>query len=335
MTWTYPPTPQQWCKAFGITRREFDMSVVAHGKKQHLPGLPETWIESYLNAGIKVVLACEAFFKDPDKAMLWLKWGRLAPYGDVTSLELLADGRFEDVLYGLRVGEIGIHDFWQGHQFGSRFRLLVFLDMDGVVFLKDAEPLNELRRAAVGGEPIARALARCRKVWPKLFDERASQYLKRIENKFHPLYVVTSSWRLHFDEQTLVAVLARTQLGFVGEGLHDDFRTNFRLSPNRWREIQDWVADHPQMSKNYVVLDDMSSGHDIHRVLTEMSADLQEKFAPFIVLCDPRQGITDLEFEALDDALTRRKVELERECKESYEQWWALQRDLHLRAGID
>ena len=176
---------------------------------------------------------------------------------------------------------------------------------------------------------------RYRRAWRTLFEARAVRYLMRIHAEFHPLYVLTSAWRLHFDEQTLIALLERTKLRFVGEGLHDDFRTGVSHGPNRWRASQGWVADHPEMAKNYVVLDDTTSGGDIHRGLPDIHASLQYRYAPFVVLCDASQGITDIEFGALRQALTRRKAELEKEHRASYKQWWQLERDLLVRAGIE
>ena len=312
MTWVVAPTQDAWCKALGIRRGEFEASVVSYGKK-FLPGLPGTWIEPYLLACMQVVQAAQVFFGDHEKALLWLRGGPLAPFGGATPRALLAQGRFDDVRYALRVGEIGLQEFWQEHQAGARFRTLVFLDLDGVVCLRGIEPLNELKRDLLAGTPLEPALNRYRRAWRTLFEARAVRYLMRIHAEFHPLYVLTSSWRLHFDEQTLIALLERSKLRFVGEGLHDDFRTGVGRVPNRWRELQDWVAEHPEMAKNYVVLDDTCSGGDIHRALAVLPANLQHRFAPFIVLCNASQGITDIEFGALHQALTLREAELDRD----------------------
>mgnify|MGYP003576837609 CR=1 FL=1 len=125
-------TPTGWCEAMSISQGAFEASVECYGRKI-LPGLPGTWIEPYLQACTQVVGAAEAFFGDHENAMLWLREGPLAPFGGATPRALLAQGRFDDVLYCLRVGEIGLEEFWQEHQAGTRFQTLVSLNLDGVV----------------------------------------------------------------------------------------------------------------------------------------------------------------------------------------------------------
>lgn len=173
-------------------------------------------------------------------------------------------------------------------------RPVLFLDFDDVLCLS----------SPYGGFDVITALSQVQKktakvqdfeeIWAQLFDREARALLEKIHDEFHPVYVLSTSWRMFMNKDALVAVLMNTGLEFVAQSLHQNWQTPQFLSPQlRAREIESWLGGNPDQGNSWVVLDDERSG-------TGYGEDypIRENRA-FIVLCREGQGLAEAEYERL------------------------------------
>lgn len=80
----------------------------------------------------------------------------------------------------------------------------------------------------------------------------------------------------------MLSVFDKTGLAFVNACLRDEWTTPKSSSSNRHAEISAWLAKHPDV-KNYLILDDLNSGHTLH------GADLH----PRTIFCGSTAGLDD------------------------------------------
>lgn len=166
---------------------------------------------------------------------------------------------------------------------------MLFLDIDDVLCLNQP----------YGGYDVALALSptsRGKKsfappgLWEQLFDATACEHLRRIDEEFHPVYVLSTSWTRVLDDNSLRDALSRSGLGFVVDSLHRDMVTpKIRGRTNRWAEISAWLQAHPSFAARWVVLDDELSG-------TGLDHGLPSEALGFIVLCKESVGLTCAEY---------------------------------------
>ena len=184
-----------------------------------------------------------------------------------------------------------------GHQ--GAHRVVLFLDIDDVLCLNQP----------YGGYDVALALSptsRGKKntappgLWDKLFDATACEHLRRIDEEFHPVYVLSTSWARVLDDEKLRDALSRGGLGFVVDNLHPDMVTpNISGRSGRWAEISVWVQTHPTFASSWVVLDDELSG-------TGLDVEQPSENLSFIVRCRENVGLTEPEYVKLRAALQLR-----------------------------
>ena len=168
-------------------------------------------------------------------------------------------------------------------------RIVLFLDIDDVLCLN----------SPFGGYDVALALSptsRGRKntappgLWDQLFDATACEHLRRIDEEFHPVYVLSTSWSRVLDDDRLRDALVRGGLDFVVDSLHREMVTpKIKGRTNRWAEISAWLQAHPSFAARWVVLDDELSG-------TGLDHGLPSETLRFIVLCKESVGLTCAEY---------------------------------------
>lgn len=168
-------------------------------------------------------------------------------------------------------------------------RPVVFLDFDDVICLNS--PCGGYdAKLAVNDESS--------EIWASLFDEKAKK-LQTLNEKFAPWYVISSSWWWLFDKGKLVEVMQRSGLNFVADNLHSTWATPKQSRQGmRATEVKNWLALHPEFSNSWVVVDDKLSGTGFKNWSNEALS--------YVVLCQLRVGLPDLEFVQLQAALERR-----------------------------
>ena len=177
---------------------------------------------------------------------------------------------------------------------------VLFLDIDDVLCLNKP----------YGGYDVALALSptsRGKKhtpppgLWDQLFDATACEHLRRLDQEFHPVYVISSSWTRVLDDKKLRSALVRGGLGFVVDSLHRDMVTPRIVGRNNRRaEISAWLQTHPTFASRFVVLDDELSG-------TGLDYGLPSEALRFIVLCRESVGLTSAEYVRLRAAFQLRR----------------------------
>lgn len=131
---------------------------------------------------------------------------------------------------------------------------LVFLDMDDVLCLhKDYHSgrMLQIFKQPVPDDP---------ELWKWLVDAGAAENLRQLNAEFRPAYVISSSWATYLNREQMCEALTRTQLQFVVENLHPEWRTPRARSSSRRDEINWWLDAHRQPSQPFIVLDDSWSG---------------------------------------------------------------------------
>lgn len=170
-------------------------------------------------------------------------------------------------------------------------RAVLFLDIDDVVGLN----------RPYGGYDVALALSPKSRgrasappgLWRELFDATACGHLRRIDEAFHPTYVISSSWKRVLDDVKLRDALNRGGLKFVVDSLHRAMVTpTIKGRTNRWAEICAWLQSHPEFASRWVVLDDELSG-------TGLDIGQASENLPFIVRCKENVGLTEVEYDKL------------------------------------
>lgn len=160
----------------------------------------------------------------------------------------------------------------------------VFADMDGVLnsagFLRNVEHPEEL--------PPGGSFA----WWARMVDPAAVRCLNRLTEATGAVIVWSSSWRLHFTDETAAEFLKSVRVTATCIG-----RTPSKMSlQTRAAEVAMWLRDHPEVDA-FVVLDDDK-------------VDL----APFsglpqgvVIRTDWEEGLTEADVDAAIEALGRRR----------------------------
>ncbi|MCU4120365.1 HAD domain-containing protein [Variovorax sp. N23] len=166
------------------------------------------------------------------------------------------------------------------------------MDIDDVLCLNAPYGGYDAAAALAAERPTKRsaAVATSANIWDSLFEAAACGHLRRINDEFCPLYVLTTSWWQALGEKRLREALARGGLQWVVDSLHPDAATpKIRGRTNRRAEIQAWLAAHPEFANRFVVIDDELSG-------TGLDLELQSEHGPFIVLCKESRGLREAEY---------------------------------------
>lgn len=131
-------------------------------------------------------------------------------------------------------------------------------------------------------------------VYRRLFHPPAVDVLRRMHEQVGGKlrYVISSSWREHFNRAQMRYVLRQAGLVFVADCLEDRTRwsTPRFLQPDRYREVSAWLATH-HAGEAYVVIDDEWSGPSLSGSLA---------YSRRVILCEEGVG---LEAEHLDNLL--------------------------------
>jgi hypothetical protein len=140
-------------------------------------------------------------------------------------------------------------------------------------------------------------------LWEQLFDAAACEHLRRIDEEFRPVYVISSSWTRVLDDLKLRDALSRGGLDFVVDSLHHDMVTpkGIRGRTSRWSEISQWLRAHPPFASSWIVLDDELSG-------TGLDVGQPGGNLPYIVRCRENVGLTDQEYLQLHAAFLLRSA---------------------------
>ena len=157
-------------------------------------------------------------------------------------------------------------------------RPVVFLDLDDVLAIHREHNSFQVLAAFKNA-----ALDDVSSLWKYLFDASACKNLRTLHDEFAPEYVISSSWTSFLDRAQICEVLRRTELEFVVENLHPDWRTPREEGSYRLTEIEGWLDVHALgTSLPYVILDDHISGQSIP------GSHLEER----AVWCDAWVGFT-------------------------------------------
>lgn len=186
---------------------------------------------------------------------------------------------------------------------GTIGRTVCFLDIDDVLCVN--APYGGYDAAAVlaAERPTKRsaAVAPSADIWGSLFDAAACEHLRRINDEFRPVYVLTTSWWQALGEKRLRETLVRGGLEWVVDNLHQDAATpKIRGRTNRFAEVRAWLELHPESARKWVALDDELSG-------TGLDLELHGEHGPFIVLCEESRGLREAEYLRLRTAFMRRR----------------------------
>lgn len=133
-------------------------------------------------------------------------------------------------------------------------RPLVFLDMDDVLCLDDVHHSGKMLNI------FRQTIADYPEMWERLVDAGAAENLRQLHAEFNPMYIISSSWATYLDREHMCEALTRTQLQFVVENLHANWKTPRALSSSRRDEIQWWLDAHREPSQPFIIIDDSLSG---------------------------------------------------------------------------
>jgi hypothetical protein len=133
-------------------------------------------------------------------------------------------------------------------------RPLVFLDMDDVLCLDDVHHSGQMLKI------LEQRIPDYPEMWERLVDAGAAENLRQLHAEFKPTYVISSSWATYLDREQMSEALTRTQLQFVVENLHGEWRTPRALSSSRRDEIEWWLDAHREPSQPFIIIDDSWSG---------------------------------------------------------------------------
>ena len=135
-----------------------------------------------------------------------------------------------------------------------KVRPLVFLDMDDVLCLDDVHHSGQMLKI------LEQTIPDYPEIWQSLVDVGAAENLRQLHAEFKPVYVISSSWATYLDREQMCDALTRTQLQFVVENLHAEWRTPRALSSSRRDEIDWWLEAHREPSQPFLIIDDSWSG---------------------------------------------------------------------------
>lgn len=158
------------------------------------------------------------------------------------------------------------------------FRPLVFLDMDDVLCLDDVHHSGKMLKI------LEQAIPDYPEMWELLVDADAAENLRHLNSEFVPVYVISSSWATYLNLEQMCQVLTRTQLHFVVDNLHAEWRTPRALSSSRRDEIEWWLEAYREPLQPFIIIDDSWSGTRLAH--SPLAAD------GHVVLCRGGYGFT-------------------------------------------
>lgn len=136
-------------------------------------------------------------------------------------------------------------------------RPLVFLDMDDVLCLDAVHHSGQMLKI------FEQMIPDYQEMWEHLVDAGAAENLRQLHAEFKPVYVISSSWATYLDQQQMCEALTRTQLQFVVENMHAEWRTPRALSSSRRDEIHWWLEAYRETGQPFIIIDDSWSGTDL------------------------------------------------------------------------
>lgn len=177
--------------------------------------------------------------------------------------------------------------------------LTIFLDFDDVICLNNPYGGYDVLTNLAGAGRSNAALDGADELWSQLFDACAKEHLAQIHSQFSPQYVLSTSWRWFFDQESLVQTLQLGGLDFVAAHLHRDWSTpQISRQAHRAVEIKGWLGAHPEYKEAWVVVDDELSGTGF--------AAWPQALRKFVILCQEGVGLQQEELRLLRNALAIR-----------------------------
>ena len=140
-------------------------------------------------------------------------------------------------------------------------RPLIFLDFDDVLCLNASDYNSMMMLRVIDG--VTPDTPDTPELWEHLMDRKSVDNLRQLDAEFKPLYVISSSWATHLTNAQLCDVLTRTQLGFVGDNLHEEWKTPRARSSSRRDEIEWWLDANRKAGQAFIVIDDTDSGYTL------------------------------------------------------------------------
>jgi hypothetical protein len=174
---------------------------------------------------------------------------------------------------------------------GGVMRPLIFLDMDGVLCVDEEHNSSKLL------ENYAIGLDESPNYWTGLVDPEAAFNLKKLHEEFSPTYVISSSWATYLKKAQMLQVLCRTNLAYVANSLHAEWRTPRALSSTRRDEIEEWLQHNRLKFQPFIAIDDYQSGWALAHSPLALDGH--------VVLCNSSIGFTVVKLEAARRALSR------------------------------
>src|SRR5471030_110484 len=149
-------------------------------------------------------------------------------------------------------------------QVAQKPRPVVFLDIDDVLCVHRALNTRQVLAALAGDETVDAAA-----VWQQIFHPAARENLRLLDEEFGPVYVISSSWTMHLDQQQLRDAFHLAGIGFVADNLHQAWATQ-RDDEDSYRlvEIEAWLDTHLMSSPfkpsaPFLIIDDVVSGQSL------------------------------------------------------------------------
>lgn len=175
---------------------------------------------------------------------------------------------------------------------------VILLDIDDVLCLSDPYGGFDALRA------VRRGRADAMDVWARLFHAPAVEVLRQVHAAMngHLRYVISSTWREHFNRSELVEVLRQSGLGFVAERLvqRPHWRTICWPLRTRADEVLHWLDQHGTGAP-FVVIDDTYSGAALADEVEQPNSRLDGR----LVLCEEEVGLQPHHVSAILAALRR------------------------------
>lgn len=177
---------------------------------------------------------------------------------------------------------------------------VLFLDFDDVICLNRGVGGFDVLEAVRAIQNDGREYSDFSALWTQLFDASSVANLRAIHALFSPTYVLSTSWTRFLDKDSMVAILTKAGMQWVADNLHPDWVTVEAVSSQlRAREIESWLARHPEVEDRWVVLDDEYSGVGLAEWPIESDRS-------FITLCKKDFGLMQPEFDQLRMAFESR-----------------------------
>ena len=176
---------------------------------------------------------------------------------------------------------------------------VLFLDLDDVMCLNQKYGGYDALIACQGAARQSVELDARDELWSELFDSSAKQHLYKIHKEFSPQYVLSTSWRWFFDQESLVQTLQLGGLDFVAAHLHQDWSTpQISRQAHRAVEVKGWLGAHPEYKEAWVAVDDELSGTGF--------AAWPQALRKIVILCQEGVGLQKEELRLLRNALAIR-----------------------------